>query len=395
MESQPRASLESFYRGKRVLLTGHTGFKGSWMAAWLKLMGARVTGYALAPDAGPAGLFTAGKVGQGMASIIGDIRDRSALAAVVREQQPEIVFHLAAQPLVRQSYVDPVETYEVNVIGTANLLDELRKTECVRSIVVITSDKCYENREWDWPYRETDQLGGHDPYSSSKACTELVTAAFRSSFFHAGGRHVGIATARAGNVIGGGDWSTDRIVPDIIRALAERRAVVLRNPGAVRPWQHVLEPLRGYLMLAERVWFDPTISGGWNFGPRGDDAVPVHELTQRILAAWGEGNLEICPPPNAPHEARLLRLDFSKATSRLGWGPLLRLDEAIQTTVTWYRTAVQQPAAVPELTVKQIRAFRDLSLLAGAAHVRIPTHGAILPVAANMGARPPKETESR
>ena len=347
---------ESFWRGKTVLLTGHTGFKGGWLAAWLKLLGSRVVGFALPPEPDRASLFEAAEVERGMVSVLGDVRDRGAVEEVVRRHDPEVVFHLAAQPLVRRSYRDPVETYAVNVMGTVHLLDALRRAGRVRSVVVVTSDKCYHNPEREWGCREDDPMGGRDPYSSSKGCAELAVAAFRASFFAgAEGRGAGVATARAGNVIGGGDWAEDRVVPDLVRALAARRPVVLRSPGALRPWQHVLEPLRGYLALAERLWSDPAgTSGGWNFGPRDDDVVSVRELAGRFAAHWGWGEAELRPAADGAREARTLRLDCARARERLGWRPLLSLDEAVAETVRWYRAHLEDPASLPALTERQI-----------------------------------------
>ena len=347
----------SFWRGKTVLVTGHTGFKGSWLAAWLKLLGARVIGFALAPEPGRPSLFEAAEVEHGMTSVLGDVRDAAAVEETVQGYAPEVVFHLAAQPLVRRSYRDPVETYATNVMGTVHLLDALRRSDAVRSIVVVTSDKAYENHESEWGCREGDPLGGRDPYSSSKGCTELVAAAYRASYF-SGARPVGLATARAGNVIGGGDWAEDRVVPDLVRALAARRPVVLRSPGSVRPWQHVLEPLRGYLALAERLWSHPAeLGGGWNFGPRDDDAASVLELAGRFAAHWGWGEAEVRPAADGAHEARALRLDCARARERLGWRPVLSLDDAVGETVRWYRAHAEDPASAPALTVRQIHDY--------------------------------------
>jgi CDP-glucose 4,6-dehydratase len=348
----------SFFRDRRVLVTGHTGFKGGWLATWLKLLGARVHGFALPPEGAPS-LFDAARVGEGMVSRLGDVRDAAAVEAAVEEADPEVVFHLAAQPLVRRSYDDPVGTYAANVMGTVHLLDALRRAPRVRSVVVVTTDKCYENREWEWGYREDDALGGRDPYSSSKACTELVAAAYRDSFLaRRAGAPVGVATARAGNVIGGGDWAEDRVVPDTVRALSLGEPVVLRNPGAVRPWQHVLEPLRGYLVLAERLWADPErFARAWNFGPRDDDAVPVGALVERMVAAWGGGSYLARPAADGKHEAGLLRLDCSRARAGLAWTPLLTLDATARMTVDWYRAHAADPSSAADTTARQIRAY--------------------------------------
>lgn len=325
-----------FWPGRRVLVTGHTGFKGGWLSLWLHRMGAKIAGYALAPATEPS-LFQVARVGEVVQSTQADIRDRTRLSRVLGEFQPEIILHLAAQSLVRESYRIPVETFEVNVLGTANLLEAARSCPSVRSIVIVTSDKCYENREWLWPYREGEALGGRDPYSSSKACAELVTAAYRSSFF-ADSASALVATVRAGNVIGGGDWANDRLVPDIIRALFSGRKVNIRDPGAVRPWQHVLDPLNGYLQIAERLCSGQReFADAWNFGPTDDGMKPVSWVVARALSAWG---VEAAWQPDSkprPHEAVLLRLDSSKARARLAWQPRLELSEAIDWTMDWFR----------------------------------------------------------
>lgn len=352
-------SLATFYQRKKVFLTGHTGFKGSWLATWLKTLGANVAGYALAAEPAKPSLFEAARVDRGMRSIIGDLRDTAALSAAVAEAQPEIVFHLAAQPLVRRSYASPVETLHVNVLGTAHLLEAVRRAPSVRAVVIVTSDKCYENREWPWGYREDEPLGGRDPYSCSKACAELVAAAYRQSYFSTADGPK-LATVRAGNVFGGGDWSEDRLVPDILRALLAGDKIVLRNPRAVRPWQHVLEPLRGYLQVGQRLWCDgEPFCGAWNFGPADDDVISVHELTERLVRLWGGGRISLEPPANAPHEAHTLRLDSSKARQRLGWRPRLTLDEALQWTVDWTRTWASSPDAAEQVLKKQIANYMD------------------------------------
>lgn len=348
-----------FWKGKRVLVTGHTGFKGGWLCLWLQGLGARVTGYALEPPTQPS-MFEAARVGDGMISVIADIRDLARLTALLQEARPEIVIHMAAQSLVRPSYADPVETYSVNVVGTATLLEALRRTGGARVMVNVTSDKCYENREWVWGYRENDRVGGYDPYSSSKGCAELVTAAFRSSFFSPA-RHaehgLGVASARAGNVIGGGDWAEDRLVPDIARAFLRGEAVMIRRPRAVRPWQHVLEPLSGYLVLAERLWSDgPGHSEAWNFGPDEEDAWPVRAVVERMAALWGDGATWRLDEGQHPHEAGYLKLDCAKAKSRLGWHPRWALDEALSRTVAWYK-AHQAGADLRQLTRDQIKAY--------------------------------------
>lgn len=323
-----------FWQGKRVLVTGHTGFKGAWLTRWLVLSGADVAGYSLAPDSDPS-LFELCGLSAQCKSTLGDVRDLAQLSDVVGSHRPEIVFHLAAQALVRRSYREPVNTYATNVLGTVNLLEALHQTRSARAIVVVTTDKCYENREWDWPYREVDSLGGRDPYSSSKACAELVAAAYRRSFFESGI----VATARAGNVIGGGDWSEDRLLPDIVRGARDARSVLIRNPASTRPWQHVLEPLAGYRLLAERLWDEPrTFAEAWNFGPRDEGTKPVGQIAEQFVRALGAGSLELgTPDPSAPHEAGLLQLDAAKARTRLGWTPRLDIQGALQLTADWYK----------------------------------------------------------
>jgi CDP-glucose 4,6-dehydratase len=337
------AVKQEFWRHKRVLLTGHTGFKGGWLALWLHALGAKVLGYSLPANTSPS-LFEQARVGDVVTHQIGDIRDLPALCAAVDAFNPEVVFHLAAQPLVRQSYAEPVATYATNVLGTAHVLEAVRRQPSVRAVVVVTSDKCYENRETGQAYRESDPIGGRDPYSSSKGCAELVTAAYRASFFGAGTVHApGTASVRAGNVIGGGDWSADRLVPDVYRAAVSRQAVRIRNPKAVRPWQHVLEPLAGYLMLAERLCTDATdFSRGWNFGPAVGDALPVAEVMDRIVKLWGDGLTWISDGSSHPHEAQLLHLDSSRARQDLGWRPRLDLGEALEWTVGWYKASVRE-----------------------------------------------------
>jgi len=345
------------WRGKRVFLTGHTGFKGGWLALWLQRLGARGTGFALEPPTVPS-LFELARVGDGMDCVTGDIRDLESLRAAVARARPELVFHLAAQALVRPGYDDPVATYATNVMGTINVLESLRDCDSVRAAVMVTSDKCYENREWVWGYRENEAMGGFDPYSSSKGCAELVTAAYRRSFFPPGG--AAIASARAGNVIGGGDWAKDRLVPDVIRAFSAGQAVELRNPKSVRPWQHVLDPLAGYLALAERLAEGGTgFADGWNFGPADQDARPVAWVVEQIAAAWpGSPGWRRTGEPS-PHEAHLLRLDCSKARALLDWAPRLAATEAVAWTVDWYRTHARGDD-VRALTLAQIERFQGL-----------------------------------
>lgn len=325
-----------FWRGRRVFLTGHTGFKGSWLALWLQQMGAEVSGYALEPQTSPS-LFDLAGVGRAMVSTMGDVRELAALQGAMRAADPEVVFHLAAQSLVRRSYAEPVETYATNVMGTVNLLEAVRHCERVRAAVVVTSDKCYENREWVWPYRENEPLGGHDPYSSSKGCAELVTAAYRASFF-AAGRPAAVASARAGNVIGGGDWAADRLIPDIVRAVEAGTPVRIRNPGAVRPWQHVLEPLAGYLTLAERLHErGGEFAEAWNFGPSAEDCRPVGWVVERLAQEWGGALRFESDAAEHPHEAHFLTLDSSRARARLDWAPRWRLQDALRSIAAWHK----------------------------------------------------------
>ena len=344
-----------FFAGKRVLVTGHTGFKGGWLCAWLKLLGSDVAGFALAPHTEP-NLFTAIRVGEGLTSIIGNLTDYSALSAAFKTYEPEIVIHNAAQALVRRSYRQPVETYATNVMGTVHLLEAARHTSSVRSVVIVTSDKCYENREWTRGYREEDCMGGHDPYSSSKGAAELVTAAYRRSFFH-DDEGAGIASARAGNVIGGGDWSEDRLLPDIVRGITSGAPIIIRRPESVRPWQHVLEPLRGYLMLAQKLWSDRAkYAEAWNFGPAENDTVTVTDLAHCVVSRW-KGALKIEPEIGAPHEGQYLRLDCAKASRQLGWRPVLSLNQALDWTVEWYRSYYNNPETAQSLTVRQIQQY--------------------------------------
>lgn len=330
------------FAGRRVLVTGHTGFKGGWLSAWLLHLGADVVGLSLPPSEGP-GVFKSCGLADRMDSRIADIRDRGALQEALRGVDAEIVFHLAAQPLVRHSYRHPAETFATNVSGTANVLDAVRQMPSLRAVVVITTDKCYDNREWTWGYREIDPLGGHDPYSASKACTELVAQAYRHAYF-ADSNGPQLATARAGNVIGGGDWGEERLVPDIVRAASTGVPLEIRSPESVRPWQHVLEPLSGYLQLAARLVDDGSeFAGAWNFGPELESTVNVRELMQMVRTAWGQGAPEVRFPEqqtgtsSALHEAGILRLDSTKARTRLGWRPQLRLAEAIGMTIDWYK----------------------------------------------------------
>jgi CDP-glucose 4,6-dehydratase len=328
---------DTFWRGKRVFITGHTGFKGVWLSLWLQSLGAEVFGYS---TSSPTSALE-GRLAVPMQTFRGDICDFSKLHSALDATRPEVVMHMAAQPYVRRAFQDPIGTYRTNVIGTATLLEAVRQCDSVRAVLVVTTDKCYENQEWDWAYREVDRLGGSDPYSSSKACMELVVRSFRDSFFSADrmdGRRVGVASARAGNMLGGGDWGKDRLVPDMVRSFAAGKPVVLRNPQAKRPWQFVLEALRGYLLLAEALYEDPAhYAGAWNFGPGAGDVRSVEWIVEKLAAAWGaEAKWEIQPGQHS-QEAQMLRLDCAKAAKELSWAPILDLSDALQMTVDWYR----------------------------------------------------------
>jgi CDP-glucose 4,6-dehydratase len=351
-----------FWRDKRVFLTGHTGFKGSWLSLWLQSLGAQVTGFALSPPTDPS-LFVLARVQDGMRSLEGDIRNVDLLFNAIREAQPEIVLHLAAQPLVRYSYQHPVETYATNVMGTVHLLEAIRTVGGVKAVVNVTTDKCYENREWVWGYRESEPMGGYDPYSNSKGCAELVTASYRNSFFNAAdyARHgTAVATARAGNVIGGGDWAQDRLIPDILAAFEAGRAVDIRHPQAIRPWQHVLEPLRGYLLLAERLYCEgASWAEAWNFGPNDDDARPVGWIVDALARRWGPNAQWAQDAQAHPHEATYLKLDISKARQRLQWHPALRLEAALDYIVSWTQQR-RQGVDMRAATLQQIRDYQSL-----------------------------------
>ena len=348
--------VTDFWKGKKVLVTGHTGFKGSWLCLWLQSLGAEVTGYALAPPSNPS-LFEEARVAQGMVSLHGDIRNPEQMNLAVARFQPEVVIHMAAQSLVRHSYLNPVETYATNVMGTVNVLEAVRQTASVRAAVMITSDKCYENREWVWGYRENEAMGGYDPYSNSKGCAELVTSAYRQSFFRDGS--AAVASARAGNVIGGGDWAADRLVPDMVRAVADRRPVPIRNPRAIRPWQHVLEPLSGYLLLAQKLYEDGTAyAEGWNFGPREDDARPVQWIADQFTGLWGEGASWVLDGAEHPHEAHYLKLDCSKARMRLDWQPKWSLETSLRKIVAWQKAHLRNQD-MRTFTLEQILEFQE------------------------------------
>ena len=345
----------SFWRGKSVFMTGHTGFKGSWLALWLTGAGARVHGFSLAPPT-ETNLFTEARVADGLAShTIGDICDPASLGAAMQAAAPDVVLHLAAQSLVRRSYREPVQTYATNVMGTVNVLEAVRGCASVRAVVNVTTDKCYENKEWVWPYRENEPMGGHDPYSSSKGCAELVTAAYRDSFLHGGG--AAVASARAGNVIGGGDWAADRLIPDFFRAAQAGQALEIRHPDATRPWQHVLEPLSGYLALAEAlVEQGQPFAQAWNFGPVDEDARPVRWILTRLTALM-PGTRWHQPPAEHVHEAGLLKLDSSKARSRLHWAPRWGLSRALEQTVNW-QLAWLERRDMRAFSLEQIAAYQ-------------------------------------
>lgn len=348
----------SFWSNKRVFITGHTGFKGSWLSFWLQSLAAQVKGFSLQPPTSPS-MFDELNIASGMESEIGDIRDPQAIAASIIEFDPEILIHMAAQPLVRLSYSQPAETYATNVMGTVNVLEAARQCAGLKAIINVTTDKCYENREWVWGYRENDPMGGHDPYSSSKGCAELVTSAYRDSFFCDGDGAV-LASARAGNVIGGGDWSDDRLVPDILRAFAKAEPVIIRNPYATRPWQHVLEPLSGYLILAQNLYKDgASFAEGWNFGPRDEDVKPVNWILDEMARRWGDGASWELDTESQPLEAQLLKLDISKASDRLNWYPRWTLHQALDSIIDWHQTWLKK-GDLREKTMEQISLFESV-----------------------------------
>jgi CDP-glucose 4,6-dehydratase len=347
-----------FWDSKRVLVTGHTGFKGAWLTLWLEQLGARVSGFSLDIPTTPS-LFEQAGLQERIVDVRDDLRNLAAFQQMMDEVRPELVFHLAAQSLVRPSYDDPVGTFSSNVMGTVHLLEAVRQTPSVRSVVIVTSDKCYENQEWIWPYRENDPMGGYDPYSSSKGCAELATSAYRNSFFKQPGAPA-VASVRAGNVIGGGDWAADRLVPDVMRALMAHKTPVLRNPSAVRPWQHVLEPLAGYLQLAERLFDNGSseYAGAWNFGPDTRDVRTVREVVEQLISQWDASMDSWCLEEGTqPHEAHLLKLDSSKAVSLLNWEPKLSLEDAIEWTLKWYRS-FEAGEDMRVLTLKQIESYQ-------------------------------------
>lgn len=326
-----------FWRGKRVFLTGHTGFKGSWLSLWLQQLGAHVHGYSLPPPSNPS-LFTEASVERGMTSTIADIRDLKTLQDSMKKCEPEILIHMAAQPLVRQSYKDPIETYSTNVMGTVHVFEAARQAPSLKAIVNVTTDKCYENKEWHWGYRENEPMGGLDPYSNSKGCAELVTSSYRASFF-SGENTAALASARAGNVIGGGDWADDRLIPDLLKAFTAKQSPLIRNPLAIRPWQHVLEPLSGYLVLAQRLYQEGgKYSEGWNFGPNDQDARPVGWIADQLAELWGDKASWAQDTAIQPHEANLLKLDISKANNRLGWTPNWSIEQTLSKIVNWQKS---------------------------------------------------------
>lgn len=346
--------LMSFWNNKRVFITGHTGFKGGWLSLWLNSIGAEVHGYALQPPTNPS-LFDVANIESCLRThTIADIRDLASLKEAIKNAKPDIVFHLAAQPLVRQSYNDPLETYTTNVIGTVNLFESIRQASSVRAIVNVTTDKCYENRDWIWPYREDEAMGGYDPYSSSKGCVELVTSAYRRSFYSESG--VALASARAGNVIGGGDWAKDRLIPDFLRSLGEKKNLIIRSPNAIRPWQHVLEPLSGYILLAERLLSDgQAYATAWNFGPREEDAKPVKWIVEKLASSTPGASWQLDQNPQ-PHEANYLKLDSSKARSMLNWQSRWDLETALSKIIDWHRSW-QNCDDMRAVSLKQIQEY--------------------------------------
>ncbi len=364
-----RQMFGGFYKGKSALVTGHTGFKGSWLALWLHELGATVTGLALPPHTDPSHFKLIGLQNL-VRHIEGDTRDLNAVTHAFDVAKPEIVFHLAARPIVRESYDDPKATLDTNIGGTVNVLEAIRHCPTVKAAVIVTSDKCYENKEWGWGYRENDPMGGHDPYSASKGAAEIICSAYRRSFFDKEGRgpHPGFATVRAGNVIGGGDWAKDRIIPDCIRALSKGEPIIVRNPNATRPWQHVLDPLTGYLQLAVRLFENPErFSGAWNFGPRTTDQITVRDLAERFIASWGKGAIHTPNKENGCHEDHLLHLSIDKAAFELKWHPVLDSTSSIDWTVDWYKFWHEHNRNLQKLSVRQIRDFHKRVLKNGQA----------------------------
>ena len=353
----------NFWKNKRVLVTGHTGFKGSWLSFWLNEMGAKVIGYSLEPETNPS-LFNVLELEDDIISIYGDIRDRNKLDKTIKEFKPDIIFHLAAQAIVSTSYLNPIETFEINIIGTANLFDLVRNTDFVKVVINVTSDKCYENKEQLWGYREVDPMGGYDPYSCSKGCSELITNSFRNSFFKK--NNIMLASVRAGNVIGGGDWSDNRLLPDIIRGLNINKAIEIRNPYAIRPWQHVLEPISGYLALAQKLWDrDNEFAEGWNFGPEESNVMNVQELTNKVILSWNDKTIEnekyYFDNSLKIYEAQILKLDSSKAKYKLGWKPKLDIKKTIDWTTGWYKRYYSQ-GNMKQFTLEQIKKYEQMGL---------------------------------
>jgi CDP-glucose 4,6-dehydratase len=360
LEKMERVMINpSFWNGKKVFITGNTGFKGSWLSIWLHYLGAQVFGVALEPPTNP-NLYNLCGIGKFVSSNIGDIRDLNTVLKAIQSVEPDIIIHMAAQPLVRDSYRIPVETYEINIMGTINVLETIRKCPSVRAVVNVTTDKCYENKEWCWGYREGEPLGGYDPYSSSKACSELITSTYRNSFFNPSEflrHHVALASARAGNVIGGGDWALDRLIPDCIRSILKKDNIIIRNPDAIRPWQHVLEPLSGYLMLAEKLFTDGCeYAEAWNFGPNDQDAKPVLWIVEHLCELWGDGASYEISQDQHHHEANYLKLDCSKARQHLGWEPHWNLNKALDMIVRWTR-AYQSKENLLKMCINQIEEY--------------------------------------
>lgn len=356
--------FSNVYKGRRVLVTGHTGFKGSWMTLWLNYLGAEVIGYSLPPPTKP-NLFEVLGLQNDIIHIIGDVRDEEKLESVFKTYKPEIVIHMAAQPLVRYGYINPKETYETNVIGTLNVFEASRKTESVRVIINVTSDKCYDNKGWVYGYREDDPMGGYDPYSSSKGCAELLTSAYRNSYFNPSEygkkHHVALASVRAGNVIGGGDWAEDRLIPDCIRALSNRKTIYLRNPKATRPWQYVLEPISGYMWLGALMWYEPTkYAEGWNFGPNDEMPVTVEDLVKEVIELWGEGSYDVFNNSEF-HESEFLKLDISKAKHFLNWFPIYDLKTAIKETINWYKNFYSGSVDMKLYTIKKLERYIEVA----------------------------------
>ena len=351
--------MTSFWNGKRVLITGNTGFKGSWLSLWLHKLGAEVIGYSLQPPSNP-NLFETINLKEKIIAIRGDIMDSATLANIFEKYKPEIVFHLAAQSLVRKSYAEPFETFNTNIMGTVNVFDTIRRSKSVKVVINVTSDKCYENREWNWGYRENESMGGHDPYSCSKGCSELITNSYRKSYFNE--QNVYLASSRAGNVIGGGDWADDRLIPDIIKFLSNNQRPIIRNPYAIRPWQHVLEPLSGYMILAEKMWeCGHKYAEGWNFGPENDSMITVSEVANQLVSLWGMNGEVVCDRDTNKqfHEAQFLNLDCSKAKYKLGWSPKLTIKQTLEWTIDWYK-AFENNVDMQRCSLSQIENYEKL-----------------------------------